>query len=95
MIDLPMPVAMDMARAAIFERAVAVTFSPEFMLQATLTDQRKPKCKRLNPRRVRCSYRFTIEGDSATLYDERGRVRVGKRTKLTVQRILRPTRDGA
>lgn len=85
--DLPRPVAMDMARAAIFERAIEVSFSPEYLDIPTLTDQRRPRCKRITARRFSCGYRFTIE-DTDTgerIYDERGRVRVTHaKRRLTV-----------
>ena len=94
--DLPMPLAMDLARGAIFSRAVEVTFQPEHLGRETLTTQDRPDCRRITARRVGCRYEFRIEDTDrdVQLYRETGRVRVTRaRRTLRVRHVERPTRD--
>lgn len=80
--DLPVHAALDYARAAVFNKAVEVSFAPDLLHVPTMTDIRRPRCQQITAKRVGCTYHFTIQ-DTATdtvVYEERGTLRLSRRS---------------
>ena len=81
---LAMPMAMDLARGAVFTRAVAVAFSPEYFDRDGDVDARGTRCRRITSKRFKCHYQFTM-GD---WYEEHGRLLITvRRQKLTTDSV--------
>ena len=80
--DLPMPEAKDLARSAIFSRALETTLWPSQLYLETFTTTKRPYCWRVTARRVGCEYQFTtrIEGwHGPVIYREDGTVNVTRK----------------
>lgn len=85
--------ADDLARAAVFERAINVTLARSS--GNSLTDIYGPYCRRRTRQRIVCKYHFTILYKAIPLYEERGRVQVTRtETRLTPTMQAGATRDG-
>lgn len=95
--DLPVHAALDYARAAVFSRAVEVSFAPDLLTYVeTMTDIRRPRCRQITAKRVGCTYRFTVQdiATKALLYEERGTLRLSRRsTRLEPTSEQGATRD--
>jgi hypothetical protein len=77
--DLPMPEARNLARSAIFSRALETTLWPSQIYLDTFTDIKRPFCWRITARRVGCEYQFTTRFEGITIYREDGTVSVSHR----------------
>lgn len=75
-----MPVALSLARGAVFQRAIDVVLAPGSVPFVAFTDIEFPVCRTLTARRVGCTYRFAVEYRHIPFYEERGRVRVTRKS---------------